>query len=87
MEEAPCQHDKENNSQLQGSQGSPKPRQKVYFYESDVKYQFFSFPCTAVTCGCCPGARSAWRDWVKRSLLRLMWALREHVCVWMCVCV
>ena len=87
MEEAPCQHNEGNNSQCQGSRGSPEPRQKVYFYESNVKYQFFSFPRAAVTLGCCPGARSAWRDWVKGSLLRLMWALREHVCVCVCVCV
>lgn len=85
MEEAPCQHNEGNNSQHQGSRGSPEPRQKVYFYESNVKYQFFSFPRAAVTLGCCPGARSAWRDWVKGSLLCLMWALREHVCA--CVCV
>ena len=87
MEEAPCQHNEGNNSQRQGSRGSPEPRQKVYFYESNVKYQFFSFPRAAVTLGCCPGARSAWRDWVKGSLLCLMWALREHVCVCVCVCV
>lgn len=86
MEEAPCQHNEGNNSQLQGSQGSPEPRQKVYFYESNVEYQFFSFPRTAVTLGYCPGTRSAWRDWVKGSLLCLVWALREHVCVCVCVC-